>query len=1195
VLIDQGHPATHDYSSGADLAFRSLEADLFAPAATTLIDEVKLGNEAVQQILRHLLLTKAKRGTDRGFISYAELGINQLGAVYEGLMSYSGSFAAEDQYEVATDGNPEKGTWVLPASRVDDIERQHLVMERDAETGEPRPVLHRRGTFVYRLAGRERQQSASYYTPEVLTRSVVSHSLAELLDQNDTQTDAIGILRFTICEPALGSGAFAIEAVRQLAAEYLKRRQREIGEPIPAEDYPAQLQKVKAYLALHQVYGVDLNATAVELAEVSLWLDTMYEGLRAPWFGLHLRRGNSLIGARHAFYSVGSDLPKKAWLKTVPVDVALTDDYQPTGRLQHFLLPAEGWGAGADTAEARTYAPQARESLRAWRAAIRSVPSKPDQKRLESLARRVETLWQLTLRRLTIAEAEIRRPIDVWGAAGSLPEATGAVTRPQIEKVLHNADGAYLRLRRIMDAWGALWFWPVTERLDAAGQPIAPPSWADWLGALESIVGIEGRAPGVKISADQGSFGEHSSWDELDQAEELDLGFHGAQPSALTSERFPWLQVSDQIAREQGFFHWDLDFAPVFSCGGFDLQVGNPPWVRPRWDETAVLAEEDPWWQITDKPAETDKGVRRQNTLQLDGALGRYLNERTSVAGMSAHLGSDVDRPVLSGLQPDLYRCFMERTWRSMASNGVVGLIHPESHFTEADAGRLRKETYGRLRRHWQYRNEKRLFEIHHAKEYGVHIYGSATSPSFMQASYLFEPESVDRSLIHDGSGPPPGVKDAAGNWDLRPHRERIVHVDSTTLERWALLIGGAGSPSAEARMLYPVNLASALVLDKISAAPRISELEFDWTRGWEEDQDRKRGYFVGGSGISDTWPDVILQGPHLTVGNPLYQQPNESMRSNKDHASIDLEALTQAFIPRTNYQRAIPASQYEAAYPKWGDQPSNTYFRLAWREMCDSATVRTLHSAILPPGPAHVGGILSLATPDATDLAVAAGTTASIVADFMIKVIGVGHVKVGTLGSLPHVRGHDLEPQLILRALRLNCLIREYAPLWEELYDSAWQRDAWVPEVGAPYPSRPELGDVTPEWTMATPLRRDADRRQALVEIDAIVAVMLGITADELATIYRTQFPVLQAYERDALYDSNGRQVPREIAKAYRKNVAEGGPSLPASQRTGEKYTYDLPFAGVDREPDLRLAHAHFSRLSKPIGPVGSVQEAAH
>jgi len=66
---------------------------------------------------------------------------------------------------------------------------------------------------------------------------------------------------------------------------------------VDPEERPRELAKVKAYLALHQVYGVDLNATAVELAEVSLWLDTMVEGLLAPWFGLRLRRGNSLGGA----------------------------------------------------------------------------------------------------------------------------------------------------------------------------------------------------------------------------------------------------------------------------------------------------------------------------------------------------------------------------------------------------------------------------------------------------------------------------------------------------------------------------------------------------------------------------------------------------------------------------------------------------------------------------------------------------------------------------------------------------------------------------------------------------------------------------------------------------------------------------------------------------------------------------------
>lgn len=53
----------------------------------------------------------------------------------------------------------------------------------------------------------------------------------------------------------------------------------------------------------------------MEFAEITLWLDTMASGLDAPWFGLHLRRGNSLIGARHAVYT-RDQLTSKAWLTT---------------------------------------------------------------------------------------------------------------------------------------------------------------------------------------------------------------------------------------------------------------------------------------------------------------------------------------------------------------------------------------------------------------------------------------------------------------------------------------------------------------------------------------------------------------------------------------------------------------------------------------------------------------------------------------------------------------------------------------------------------------------------------------------------------------------------------------------------------------------------------------------------------------
>ncbi|OHV35540.1 restriction endonuclease subunit M [Parafrankia soli] len=1190
VLVDKGHTSGTETGTGADsdagpavpagdgLVFQPLRSDLFAADATALIDEVGLGNEALQRVLRHLLLTKVKKGSDRGFISYGELGINQLGAVYEGLMSWSGIIADTDLYEVAKGSDPSGGTWLLPAERVNEVPADSFVLDRDENTGEPKPRLHPRGSFVYRLAGRERQQSASYYTPEVLTRSVVHHAIEELLDQDGTRTRAADILAMTICEPALGSGAFAIEAVRQLAAAYLSRAQDERGERIPAEQYPAELQRVKAYLALHQVYGVDLNATAVELAEVSLWLDTMQAGLAAPWFGLHLRRGNSLIGARRAVYAPAL-LKKKEWLTTVPTDVGLHDPALPAGAvppvgtgIHHFLLPAAGWGAVVDTAEAKAYAPEARERLRAWRAGVLRTPGKEQQNRLARLAQRVEVLWELSRRRLEIAEAGIRRATQVWGMDGSAEPPGEPVTREQVEAVLNDPNSAYRRLRRAMDAWCALWSWPLTTE-------VPPPDMDAWLTGLEALLG-KATKPGRQEKNGQSSFADDLSWAGLDDAEELDLTFAAATPVNEALGDIPWLQVAAEISDRQGFFHWELDFPQVFTRGGFDLQVGNPPWVRPDWDEAEILAEYDPWWALTPSAPEREKKERRKHTSHLPDAETWYFDQRTDQAGLSSHLSSPTDRSILTGLRTDLYRCFMERTWRSASPNGIVSLIHPESHLTELRAANFRRETYHRLRRHWHYRNEHKLFsEINDTRSFGVHVYGPYRSEvSYNQAAWLYDPSTIDRSLLHDGSGPEPGIKDQSHNWDTRPHARRILHVNRKTLQEWAALLEDPGTPHDQARTMFPVNTSSAAVFAKISNAPRIAGLSLSSTPGWNETTDRRRGWFERQPGVPSSWNDVIIQGPHLTVGTPLFQQPNQTSKHQQDYQALDLEKIEETFIPRTTYQRAKPFSEYCAAYPHWKGHPSSDYYRLAWREMADPATVRTLQPALIPPGPMHVHAVNSISTPDLTNLVVATGTASSLVADFLIKNGSSSHIPLSTMTRLPHVREHVLEADLLLRTLRLNCLIRPYAPLWEELWLPAWREAQWVRGVGVPYQDRAEIGEVAAEWEFGTPLRRAADRRQALVEIDAIVAVMLGLTADELVTVYRTQFPVLQDYERKARYDSFGRQLPADLAKQLDKATAAGER---VHTLNGPDRTYVGPFSGVNRETDLRIAHEHFSRLT--------------
>lgn len=1138
-------------------------------------------------MLAHLLLSKESRGRDRGFISYAELGINQLGAVYEGLMSYTGFFAETDLYEVAKGGDASKGSWVVPVDRADGISADDFVRAKDRVTGEPRPIIHQRGTFVFRLAGRERQQSASYYTPEVLTRFTVGQALAELLDQGGTTTPAREILGMTVCEPALGSGAFAIEAVRQLAEEYLHRRQRETGERIDPDDYPRRLQQVKAYLALHNVYGVDLNATAVELAEISLWLDTMVEGLDAPWFGLHLRRGNSLIGARRAVFG-REQVARKEYLKDAPRDVPVTALQQDiddgtlatdvAGSVHHFLLPAAGWGSAVDAKEAKELAPSAHAALKAWRSSVQAKPSKAQVDVLVDLAYRVESLWQVALQRLRIAEDEIRRAIDVWGA-DDLP-AGGAVQREQIEQALADRNGAYQRLRRIMDAWCALWFWPLTDTLTDSGA-ITPPTLADWIDALQMLLGRhQGKG---KNQGNNQTLAAGIGWNELGDYEELDLAFASAMPIDAIIAKHPWLKVCEELANQQGFFHWDLDFATVFANGGFDLQVGNPPWVRPRSDVEALLAEGDPWWQLASRPTQPERSNRRLQTLHLPGLRELVVAGTAEIAATSSFAGSPQQFPHLAGLQPDLYRCFMEQTWRHSSPYGTTGLIHPETHFTDELAGPLRWASYRRLRRHWQFINSLVLFEIKDNKRFGVHVYGrEERHVRFLNAVSLYHPDTVTRSLMHDGSGPEPGLRDDDGKWDLRPHADRITLVDDSILTIWSEIEGDSDSPS-NPRMVFTQNRTSAEILKSTTRLGRLAELGPLFSTGWVEGRDNgPGGTFDIKWGRADSWSDAILQGPFFFANTPFYKHPNSTMKHNQDTSEYDLEALRRDELPITSFAPVGSRQAYRKSYTQWPSGSALDFYRIAWRTMADNVGQRTLTPAIIPPGAAHVDGVYSLGLPSnsARELVRVAGYLSSLIADFMVRVAPKSTIRSNVIERLPYMEPGPLDDELALRVLRLNCLTDAYSGLWSESFQATFPRLGWATDHDSMRLGKLSIG--TAVWDDDVPLRMAISRRRAILEIDVIIALEFGVSIGDLCALYRTQFPVLAKFDRTKyFYDANGRLVPNAVLTEWRKK----GDALSLEDRTatnasGNTYVYELPFVALDREADMRQAYAHFADL---------------
>ncbi|MFI7347777.1 class I SAM-dependent DNA methyltransferase [Streptomyces sp. NPDC049936] len=1238
--------------------------------------DTRLRNATLYKVLRLLMITRGKKGERGGFISYAQLGINQLGAVYEGLMSYSGFIAAdnEDLYEVAKGGDPKDGSWLIPKSKIDDYPRDVFVYRRDEETGEDVRVTYTPGSFVYRLSGRDRQTSASYYTPESLTKVTVQLALQHRLDQDGTTTEARELLDWKICEPALGSGAFLNEAINQVAAEYLRRRQEELGTPIDTERYAVEFQKAKAYIALHNSYGVDLNETAVELAEVSLWLNTMHPGMEAPWFGLHLRRGNSLIGGRREVYPP-EKLKKAAWLGTTPerfplteaangLPVTVTERTTRSGSVQrvtenavhHFLLPAKEWGAVAAEKEAKALAPEAARALGNWRKMITRTPTAKQAVRLQAAARRVEFLWGLVVRRLEISERDISRRIDVWGAEdGWLRSPEVAVQRDKVVADLTAPDTPYWRLKTLMDAWCALWFWPVQEAglldgtaavyargveeipsgavaegLRAADESGVLMSWEtedlfgeitgggeltaasverrragrrkeaiggarkravvplagldDWLEFAEALVGTE-DVPADSLVAEFGSLAELEPYE--DALPDL-MGMEHFQQLEL---RFPWAAVAGDVARAQGFFHWELDFAQVFAKGGYDLQVGNPPWVRPRWQEDLVLAELDPWFALTEKPSVPEWRLRKQGSLTDHRNTSAFLHELSNNSGLVEMLTSPAMYRWISGTQPDLYRAFMCRTWENLSEHGTSGLIHPDTHFSGAKEGDLRAAAYHHLRAHASFVNGGNWAfprPVGDTTVFGVHIYGRPTDINFTHVSRLYSPTTLTMSLTHNGEGEAPGIRHEK-KWDIRPHRERLIQVNETLLTEWRRLDGGTETPIDQTVLLYPILAAEQGAISAISNTDtRLGQLSPKMSAGYHEKMAKENGFIRWSPGVPPAESESILQGPHFSVANPYYKRPKDPCRSIQDWEVLDIDTLPSEALIRTNYARACDTPQYIAAQDEWDGKPYTQYYRVAWRKMISFEGERSLFAAIIPPGPAHIDGVYSMSLNNDILTAITAGFWSSLPLDYVLRITGKANLHPTEAVKMPAPHpGHPLTTPLLVRTLRLNSLTSSFAPLWSSAFHPTWPH---YEEWAFAWPGLASLTtDLTSSWDRETPLRTEYSRRSALVEIDALVAVWLGITADQLVAIFRSRYPVLSERESEMYFDRQGRKIAASHHTYGHGQNKEIYPALLAHLESPDTAPppegYKPPFYKADREAEMRGAHAHFqARLDADI-----------
>jgi hypothetical protein len=241
----------HSGCRAGDLRVTPFNGRLFAPAGTPLAERRDLDDEAARRALLALTTRPSADGGARERIAYGDLGVEQLGTVYETLLDYEPTVRRRTGART-------------PAAQYD--------------------VLLGRSSGVRKATG-------TFYTPQAIADYVVRHTLGPLVRNAPPEQ----ILALRIVDPAMGSGAFLVAACRYLARAYEASLVQSGG--CHASDIGEHERAgIRRTVAERCLYGVDLNPMAVQLARLSLWLATLSADRPLTFLDHRLQPGDSLLG-----------------------------------------------------------------------------------------------------------------------------------------------------------------------------------------------------------------------------------------------------------------------------------------------------------------------------------------------------------------------------------------------------------------------------------------------------------------------------------------------------------------------------------------------------------------------------------------------------------------------------------------------------------------------------------------------------------------------------------------------------------------------------------------------------------------------------------------------------------------------------------------------------------------------------------
>ena len=585
---------------------------------------------------------------------------------------------------------------------------QAIIAREEVEPGKWRLMVKLPGELYLVRWGGTRKGAGTFYTRPQLTLPTVRRTLEPLLSgpKGRVRTPE-ELLALKVCDPAMGSGSFLVAALRVLTEAVVRSlhehgrimRRGDAGtsdlvriecELLPDADRDQADERVEAIVRRavveHCLYGVDLDPLAVELARVSLWVETLDRRLPFTFLDHKLRCGDALVGT---WLDRFRDYPLLAWWRQ---------------------SPDEKWRGVTHEGDA-------------WAEVLK-------EKRKAAIAEQMELLTgQKNWLAKTASDEELKAAIDrvrelyrrLRKVPASQPDKRAEIWRTQVAP-----DPALARVREAFDTWCALWFWPL-DKLEAAPGPAALPAPSE--GAREIVREMRN---GMRFF--------HWELEFPDVFTEKGGGFDAivANPpwETLQSQSLEFFSNNDPLYRSYGKQEALRVQREMFA---------SDPLVERAWlDEIAATKNMVNWVRHAGRPfgnAVDSQGRAEIALVPRKTSESQRLHSTWEMQRARRSGFSDPQHPFMfqGDGKPYSYKMFAEQAHSLLRSHGQLGIITPSGLYTDSGAMDLRGLFLDSCAWRWLYgfENRHKVFDIDSRFKFAVTIVQKGGRTNAIEAAFM--------------------------------------------------------------------------------------------------------------------------------------------------------------------------------------------------------------------------------------------------------------------------------------------------------------------------------------------------------------------------------------------------------------------------------------------------------------------------